>query len=175
MQEFYVADCRSLKFLTSNIDAYSFIALYIDEDFTLVDSELNTKRSLVFHSYQKVVPNFFESSLLIEDTLTKVDFSKLIHTRDPVEIRNANSFFVGASFIKIISSSITSALVYLIGNDVNIVNSEVVAVTQINYQEAQKIMFFKDICGENGGSNYNLGGLPLPKTVQANSNFSLLI
>ena len=144
--------------------------MYVSEDFTLVDSELTTQRSIVFHSYQKVVPNFFESSKVIKGSLTKIDYSKLIYSRDPVEIRNSNSFFVGAAFIKIISSSITSALVYLIANDVNIVNSQVVAVTHINYQEAQKIMFFNDICGEDGGSNYNLGGLPLPKTVQANSN-----
>lgn len=133
------------------------------------ESSIHTIAPVSLESVKHIVPNFFETSDNIVETEAGVDYLSIQDQYQNFEIINSNSFFLSSPLVTIANSTIESALINIIGDHVSIKLSTLTANFETLSEDLQTLSYFEDICGENGGNNFNLGGLALPKTFDSDS------
>lgn len=139
------------------IDAGSAKAVVIS------DSLVQTRERVTVESFRNIVPNFFGSSDNIVPKAGGVDYLSLVGDYEAIDIWKKNSFFVASPTVSLTDSIIESALVNVVADQVSVQHSRVSASFETKSESLQTLSYFEDICGENGGNNFNLGGLALPK------------
>jgi hypothetical protein len=110
-----------------------------------------------------MIPNFFDSSENLKITDSGISYLEMLHKYEPPQYLNMNSFFIGSPVITISNSVLESAVINLISNEISIHTSTLRATFRTSTEDLQTLSYFEDVCGENGGNNFNLGGLALPK------------
>ena len=161
---------NNLRILNSVLMGHKFINLRSKDLFALSESTILTAAEVSVSGYKEVAPNFFETSKNLVRTDAGIDFLQMVDKYTPSVLIQKNSFFVAARVATLINSSVNSALVHVVADEMTVSGSNVKAWFQIQSEELQTLSYFEDVCGENGGNNFNLGGLALPKEFSRDSD-----
>ena len=136
------------------------------------ESNIKTFDPLIINSYKEIIPNFFADSTNIIKTDNGIDYLNIISKENPTNILKGNSLFLGAKIITISNSLLEAALIHIISDEISIHSSDLRAIFQTSAEDLQTLSYFEDVCGENGGNIFNLGGLALPKVFNTEPNAS---
>ena len=152
--------------INSNFFSFRFINLKSSKNLTILESNIKANTPLKITSYKQIIPNFFKNSKNILKTDNGVDYLKIIDYEKPENILNGNSIFLAGKIVTISNSLIEGALIHIISDEMSMHTSDLRAIFQTTSNELQTLSYFEDVCGENGGNNFNLGGLALPKIFE---------
>lgn len=165
MGNFYIKSSVYFKILNSIIGGKKLITEKISENLTIQQSKISILYPTVISSYTEIFPNFFENSDNLNTDTNQIDFLKLA-SQNIKDLQKNNSLFIAAPIITVTLSSIISPFINIISNSMIVKSSLLQSFYILDWNNIKTSGFFEDNCGENGGANFNFGGIPLPKSFK---------